>query len=129
MTPADAVGTVSEDRPLRLFIVAGEHSGDNLGADLMHSLQAEVPSVRFQGVGGSRMVEAGLTPLFPMSDIAIMGIVPVIRRLPFLLRRIEETVQTVIAARPDALIVENYRTLARLSDRASLIGAAYGPTR
>lgn len=105
MTPADAVGTVPEDRPPRLFIVAGEHSGDNLGADLMHSLQTKVPSVRFEGVGGPRMIEAGLTTLFPMSDIAIMGIVPVIRRLPFLLRRIEETVQAVIAAAPDALIV------------------------
>ncbi len=51
------------------------------------------------------MIEAGLRPLFPMSDIAIMGIVPVIQNLPFLLRRINETVAAVIASRPDALIV------------------------
>ena len=66
--------TATSDRPLRLFIVAGEHSGDALGARLMTALSALRPGgVTFEGVGGPKMVAAGLASLFPMSDIAVMG--------------------------------------------------------
>lgn len=91
--------------PLRIFLVAGEHSGDHLGAGLMRALRLRTDAIRFDGVGGDAMVREGLHPLFPMSDIAVMGFVPVIRRLPLILRRIEETVAAVVAARPDVLVI------------------------
>ena len=92
--------------PLRLFVVAGEASGDELGAKLMVALRKACPRrVVFTGVGGARMTAQGLTSLFPMSDIAVMGIVPVIQRLPLLLRRIRETADAAIASRPDALLI------------------------
>ncbi len=78
-------------RPLVIGIIAGESSGDQLGSRLMRALaeRAGAP-IRFVGVGGPLMLEEGLTPLFPMADIAVNGLIPVIRRLPLLLRRIRD---------------------------------------
>ncbi|MEJ1159364.1 lipid-A-disaccharide synthase [Prosthecomicrobium sp. N25] len=90
---------------LKVFLVAGESSGDQLGASLMAGLRRAVPSPRFEGVGGPAMAAAGLASLFPMSDIAVMGIGPVLARLPLLLRRIAETAAAVLAARPDVLVL------------------------
>lgn len=92
--------------PLRLFLVAGEASGDELGAKLMVALRKASPRpVAFEGVGGARMTAEGLTSLFPMSDIAIMGFLPVIQQLPMLLRRIKATAAAVIAKPPDGLVI------------------------
>ena len=91
--------------PLSIFLVAGEHSGDHLGAGLMRALRNLVGHVRFGGVGGEAMVREGLDPLFPISDIAVMGFVPVIRRLPQILRRIDDTAAAVVAAKPDVLVI------------------------
>jgi lipid-A-disaccharide synthase len=92
--------------PLDLFIVVGEHSGDQLGFKLMRALRQLVPeAVSFRGVGGERMEEEGLESLFPLADIAVMGIVPVLMRLPQVLRRIEETVRAIRADPPTALIL------------------------
>jgi lipid-A-disaccharide synthase len=92
---------------MNLWLVAGEESGDQLGAGLMRALKKRLgpEGVRFAGIGSGRMTEEGLEPLFPMSDIAVMGIGPVVARLPLLLRRIHETAAAVVAARPDALII------------------------
>ena len=91
--------------PLSVFLVAGEHSGDHLGAGLMRALRSRVDAIRFAGVGGERMMREGLHPLFPMSDIAVMGFAPVLRRLPRILRRIDDTVAAVLDARPDVLVI------------------------
>ena len=61
--------------------------------------------IAFSGVGGEAMEAEGLTSLFPMSDVAVMGILPVLARLPTLLARIRKTAQAIIAARPDALVI------------------------
>jgi lipid-A-disaccharide synthase len=98
-------GATAPQRPLRIFLVAGEHSGDLLGAGLMGALKARMPDASFMGVGGPAMEAAGLKSLFPLADIAVMGIVPVIRRLPSLVRRIRETADAVVAAAPDALVI------------------------
>lgn len=90
---------------LRVFIVAGEHSGDHLGAGLIRALRDCVPSLELAGVGGDEMIREGLTPLFPLSAIAVMGFVPVLARLPDLLRRIRETADAAVAARPDVLVI------------------------
>ena len=76
----------------------GETSGDRLGAGLMRALAARVPDTTFVGVGGPAMSAAGLTSLFPMSDLAVMGIGPVLARLPLLIRRIRETAAAAITA-------------------------------
>jgi len=91
--------------PLRLFIIAGEASGDALGARLMAALRGRTGGdIAFQGVGGALMVEQGLDSLFPMSDIAVMGIAEIAPRLPLLLRRLRETAAAIRAARPDAIV-------------------------
>lgn len=93
-------------RELTVALVAGEHSGDQLGFKLMRALRTAAPGpVRFVGVGGDRMAAEGLRSLFPLSDIAVMGFVPVIRKLPTLLRRIRDTAAAVTAAAPDVLII------------------------
>lgn len=97
--------------PLRVALVAGEHSGDHLGAALIRALRRagssslDVPDIAVLGVGGEAMRREGLESLFPMADIAVMGFAPVIARLPLLLRRISETVAAVLAARPDVLVI------------------------
>lgn len=90
---------------LDLFLVAGEVSGDELGAHLIEALQSLRDKVAARGVGGPAMEAAGLRSLFPLSDIAVMGFLPVIARLPQLLRRIRETAQAVIDHPPDALVI------------------------
>ncbi len=90
---------------LRVFIVAGEHSGDHLGAGLIRALRERVPSLDLAGVGGDEMIREGLTPLFPLSAIAVMGFVPVLARLPDLLRRIRQTAEAAVASRPDVLVI------------------------
>ena len=91
-------------RAFNVFIVAGEESGDQLGGRLMQALKRLGP-VAFAGVGGPAMQAEGLASLFPMTDIAVMGIGPVLRRLPLILRRIRETALAAIAARPDVLVL------------------------
>lgn len=90
--------------PLRIAVVAGEASGDQLGASLLRALGAEGVAFEATGVGGPALEAAGLASLFPQSEIAVMGFGPVIRRLPLLIRRIRETAAAVVAARPDILV-------------------------
>ena len=91
---------------LRIAIVAGEHSGDQLGFKTMRALQAATNGgVEFLGVGGEAMEAEGLHSLFPLADIAVMGILPVIARLPTLLKRIRQTAEAIVAARPDRLVI------------------------
>jgi len=71
--------------PLRIAIVAGEASGDNLAAGLITAIRERVPDAQFEGVAGPRMKEAGCSELFPMKELAVMGLVEVIRHLPRLL--------------------------------------------
>lgn len=88
-----------------MFLIAGEASGDLLGALLMRALRAERPDIRFSGVGGEAMAREGLASLFPLGDIAVMGLVPVLRRLPRLLERIDRTARAVVETQPDCLVL------------------------
>ncbi len=91
---------------MHIALVAGEHSGDQLGFKLMRALRDAHPwGVVFAGVGGEAMEAEGLKSLFPISDIAVMGILPVIARLRTVLKRIRETAEAIIAARPDGLVI------------------------
>lgn len=92
-------------RPLVIGLVAGESSGDQLGARLMRAISAgSGRPVRFVGVGGPLMLAEGLDSLFPMAEIAVNGFIPVIRRLPQLLRRISDAATGLAAAKPDAVV-------------------------
>ena len=90
---------------LKFFIIAGEMSGDILGASLMSGLITETKGkVSFYGVGGPLMTDVGLNSIFNMSDLSVMGVFEVIPKVPMLLSRIKKTAQAVIDEQPDALI-------------------------
>jgi lipid-A-disaccharide synthase len=92
---------------LRIWLVAGEESGDQLGAKLMRALKAShgEDNVAFEGVGGVAMGREGLSSLFPLSDIAVMGIDAVVARLPLIVRRVYQTVDAIVRSRPDAVVI------------------------
>ena len=91
--------------PLRIAIVAGEESGDLLGADLVRALgQATGRAVELIGVGGRHLEALGLRSLFDAGEVALMGISAIIRDLPRLVRRIGQTAAAIADARPDCLI-------------------------
>ena len=93
-------------RRLRIAVVAGEPSGDQLGFKLMRALSEQAAGgVEFLGVGGEAMAAEGLDSLFPLADVAVMGVLPVIKRLPTLLDRIRRAAAATVAARPDALVI------------------------
>ncbi|PZQ49406.1 MAG: lipid-A-disaccharide synthase [Rhodovulum sulfidophilum] len=89
----------------RLFIIAGEPSGDLLGAALLRGLRelGAAPS-RLKGIGGPAMAAEGLVSRIPMEELSVMGVAEVLPRLPGLLAHIRETAEAVIAFRPDALV-------------------------
>lgn len=90
----------------KLFIIAGEDSGDQLGEAVIAELQRRSGlDVECIGVGGRRMETLGFQSIFPMDDIAVMGIMPVLKRLPLLLRRIQDTTDAIVAAKPDAVLL------------------------
>ena len=90
---------------MKVFVIAGEPSGDKLGAALMRGLKAKAgETIEFQGVGGEGMIAEGLNSLFPMSEIAIMGIGAILKEYRNLKRRIRETANAIIAAKPDVLV-------------------------
>lgn len=89
---------------MKLFILAGEASGDKLGAALMSGLKTLSPDVQFSGIGGPGMIAAGLQSQFDMSELSIMGLVEVLPKYFHLKRRIRETADAVIAQNPAALI-------------------------
>jgi lipid-A-disaccharide synthase len=97
--------TAAVRRSLRLFLVAGEPSGDALGARLMEAIAESHPDVRFSGVGGPLMEARGLRSLFPLSDVAVMGPLAIAAGLPRLWARVRQTVEAAIAAEPDAVVI------------------------
>ncbi len=90
----------------KLAVIAGEVSGDLLGADLVRALRAQSHSdVELVGVGGEALEAEGLRSLFDYSELSIMGFTQVLARLPKLIMRIRQTAKAIIAARPDALLI------------------------
>lgn len=106
-----------------IFIIAGEPSGDQLGAELMTSLK-ELQDVHFAGIGGPAMAAQGLTSLFPMEELSIMGIGGILRQLPHLLRRLKDTVEIIQYMKPDIVVTIDapefsFRVLKRLHKLSS----------
>lgn len=93
------------DAPLKIAIVAGEESGDLLGADVVRALrQMTGRDIQLVGIGGRHLQELGLVPLFDGSEIALMGVSAILRDLPRLMRRIGQTARAIAEAQPDCLI-------------------------
>ncbi|MDR6102453.1 lipid-A-disaccharide synthase [Agrobacterium larrymoorei] len=94
------------DGVLKLAVVAGEVSGDLLGADLVRALKTQFPGqVELFGVGGEQLTAQGVTSLFDYSELSIMGFTQVLKKLPQLISRIKETANAIIAYKPDALLI------------------------
>lgn len=91
------------DKPLRVFVIAGEASGDTLGAQLLHDLQSQKSCV-VKGIGGKLMQGEGLSSLFPMEELSLMGVVEILPKIPTLLARINQTAESIIAFQPDVVI-------------------------
>ena len=89
---------------MRLYVIAGEASGDALGAALLAGLKSLRPDLQVQGIGGPLMQAEGLHSLFPMDELSVMGLAEVLPKYAHLKRRIRETAADVLAAAPDALI-------------------------
>lgn len=88
----------------RVYLVAGELSGDILGAGLMRELMARYPGIEFRGIGGPRMEALGMQSRFPLETLAVMGLVEVIKHLPELLRVRRTLRQEAIAWQPDIMV-------------------------
>lgn len=108
----DVVGEAGKDArsdsvgPLRLVVVAGEHSGDALGGKLMAAIGDRTGGrVRWTGVGGEAMAAQGLRSIFPLADVAVMGPVAILKRLPLIVRRVHLAVDAAVAADPQAVII------------------------
>jgi lipid-A-disaccharide synthase len=96
----------AQGEPLKLFLIAGEHSGDALGAKLIEALRALSPRpLELAGVGGELMAEQGCPSLFPLAEIAVMSPLDVLPRLLSIWRHIRQSVDAVIAQDPDALVI------------------------
>ncbi|WP_019956393.1 lipid-A-disaccharide synthase [Yoonia vestfoldensis] len=89
---------------MRVFLIAGEASGDKLGAALMAGLKTLRPDVTFDGVGGPLMQAEGLVSRFPMDELSVMGLAEILPKYRALKRRIAQMAEAVVQTRPDALI-------------------------
>lgn len=99
---------------MKIYIVAGEPSGDLLASGLMRAILRRVPDVRFRGVGGESMMTAGATTrdssdggfksLFDISEISVMGVFEVVPRLPLIMKRIRQTIDDIDDFKPDVLV-------------------------
>lgn len=90
----------------RIFLIAVEESGDRIGADLMRALRRHYgDAVSFEGIGGAAMTGEGLQSLFDPHEVALIGFVAIVQKLPMLLRRIRESADAVVRAHPDMLVI------------------------
>jgi lipid-A-disaccharide synthase len=93
------------ERPLRIALVVGEESGDQLGAGLIDAVRRRRPDAEFVGLAGGRMAARGMRSIFPLADVAVMGLGAVLAHLPRIVGRVHRTVGEVLAARPDVLVI------------------------
>ncbi|HZF76245.1 MAG TPA: lipid-A-disaccharide synthase [Acetobacteraceae bacterium] len=106
-----------------IYIVAGEASGDVLGARLLAALRARRPDLTFAGIGGERLAEQGMPSLFPMRELALMGLVEVLPNIRSLARRMAQTVADIGVRRPAAIVtIDSPGFAMRLAERVRPLG-------
>ncbi|MCG6658346.1 lipid-A-disaccharide synthase [Halomonas campisalis] len=99
-----AVEKVDNHTPLRVYLVAGELSGDTLGAGLMRALKARYPDAVFRGIGGPKMIAEGIDSRFPLETLSVMGLVEVLKHLPELIRVRRTLKAEALAWRPHIMV-------------------------
>ena len=106
-----------------IYIVAGEASGDALGARLVGALRGRRPDLTFAGIGGERLAEQGMPSLFPMRELALMGLIEVLPNIRNLSRRMAETVADITARRPALIVtIDSPGFTLRLAERVKPLG-------
>ncbi|MFG6159071.1 lipid-A-disaccharide synthase [Halomonas sp. 1390] len=88
----------------RVYLVAGELSGDILGAGLMRALKTRHPGVEFRGIGGPQMIEEGIETRYPLETLSVMGLVEVLKHLPGLVMVRRALKRDALAWRPDIMV-------------------------
>ena len=88
-----------------IYIVAGEPSGDFIGGQLISKLSEKKSNLRFYGVGGTNMENHNFKSLFPISELSVMGILPVLLKINSLFRRINNVVEDIIDKEPDIVVL------------------------
>jgi len=112
--------------PLLLFILAGEPSGDRIAADLVRRLRRHGP-LALSGVGGEDLIGEGLVPLYPMSDLAVMGVRDVLLRLPLLLWRIGQTARFIRRQKPEIVVLVDAQEFSARLAKKLRAGGFSGP--
>ena len=108
---------------MRVYIVAGEASGDVLGARLLAALRAREPMIEAAGIGGDRLAEQGMQSLFPMRELSLMGLIEVLPNIRRLARRLSETTADIAARRPDVVVtIDSPGFTLRLAERIRPLG-------
>lgn len=90
-------------KPYKVYLIAGEASGDIIGSRLMQSL-AQKAEVKFYGVGGEKMNAIGLNSLFPMADISVMGLFEILPSFFKIISRLKQTIEHILEVKPDIII-------------------------
>jgi len=97
------MNTVAPDSPMHVYVIAGEPSGDVIGARLIEALRAD-GDIEVSGIGGPEMEAAGLQSLFPYDELAIMGLTEVLPSVPRILRRMRKTARDIERKQPDVIV-------------------------
>ena len=106
-----------------VYVIAGEASGDALGARLVAALRARRPDLAFAGIGGDRMAEQGVTSLFPMRELALMGLLEVLPNIRNLSRRMAQTTADIAARRPAVIVtIDSPGFALRIAERVKPLG-------
>jgi lipid-A-disaccharide synthase len=123
LPPTPTLPRIAGEGEELIYLVAGEASGDALGARLVAALRARRPDLRFAGIGGERLAEQGVASLFPMRELALMGLLEVLPNIRNLSRRMAETVADVTARRPAVIVtIDSPGFALRLAERVKPLG-------
>jgi lipid-A-disaccharide synthase len=121
---------MTQQRAMKLMVVACEASGDRLGAALVDALRAKGVLVTLVGVGGPKLAEMGLKSAVPMADVAVMGLTAVLPRLPTLRRHMATLVALAASEQPDALVtIDSYEFASRLARKVAKLPGLAGMPR